>query len=145
MKSLLTILLLLNSFFVVAQKGSKREIKAIANTILLEQTVFGSKDSATLEGLFAKNATYAHSSGKVETRNEAISNIVRNKSVYIKKDTAANYEVKSFKDSTIVSHLFIATETKPDGTQSALRLRLDLVWIKEKKNWKLYRRKATRI
>jgi hypothetical protein len=80
MKNLLTILVLLFSVAVNAQ--SKQERQALANSKLLEQTVFGTKDSLTLEKLFAKNATYTHSSGKMETREEAIRNISQT-SLYI--------------------------------------------------------------
>jgi len=137
------IILIVFSLSVNAQ--SKQEIKALANAKLLELTVFGTKDSAILEKLFAKNATYIHSSGKVEARDEAIRNIVHNKSVYVIADILLSYDLKTYKDSSVVNHLFIAKEKKADGTESMLRLNLELVWIKEKKDWKLYRRKASRI
>ena len=143
MKNLLIILFLLPVLCVNAQ--SKKVRQALANTRLLERTVFGTKDSLTLEKLFAKEATYIHSSGKVEAREEAIRNIVQNKSVYAKIDTLVGYRTEVVKDSIFVEHVFVAKETKADGAQSTLRLNLALVWIKEKGNWKLYRRKATRI
>lgn len=143
MKNLLTILVLLFSVAVNAQ--SKQERQALANSKLLEQTVFGTKDSLTLEKLFAKNATYTHSSGKMETREEAIRNISQNKSVYTKSDTLISYNVENFKDSTVVNHLFIAKEKKVDGSESMLRLSLRLVWVKEKDDLKLFRRVATKV
>ena len=142
MKYLLTISLFIFSILVNAQ--SKQERQALANSKLLEQTVFGTKDSITLEKLFAKNATYIHSSGKVETRDEAIGNIVKNKSVYTRSDTLISYNTETFKDSTVVKHLFIAKEKKADGTEAMLRLHLTLVWVKEKGDWKLFRRVAKR-
>lgn len=143
MKKLLIILILIPSICVNAQ--SKKVRQALANTRLLERTVFGTKDSLTLEKLFAKDATYIHSSGKVEARAEAIRNIVQNKSVYAKIDTLVGYRTEIVKDSILVEHAFVAKETKVDGAQSTLRLNLVLVWVKEKGKWKLYRRKATRI
>ena len=143
MKNLLIILFLLPAICTNAQ--SKKVRQALANTRLLERTVFGTKDSLTLEKLFAKDATYIHSSGKIEAREEAIRNIVQNKSVYAKIDTLVGYRTEVVKDSILVEHAFVAKETKPDGAQSTLRLNLALIWIKEKGKWKLYRRKATRI
>jgi len=132
--------------FTVAMNAQTKPIRqAMANSMLLEQTVFGSKDSATLENLFAKNATYIHSSGKIESRDEAIHNIIHNRSVYKKIDTLVGYNTITVNDSIIVKHAFVAKETKTDGTESILRLKLELVWIKEKKDWKLYRRTATKI
>ena len=143
MKNLLTILVLL--FSVAANAQSKQERQALANSKLLEQTVFGTKDSLTLEKLFAKNATYTHSGGKMETREEAIRNISHNKSVYTKSDTLMSYKVENFKDSTVVNHLFIANEKKVDGSESMLRLNLRLVWVKENGDLKLFRRVATKV
>ena len=143
MKNLLIILFLIPAICANAQ--SKKLRQALANTRLLERTVFGTKDSLTLESLFAKDATYIHSSGKLESREEAIRNIVQNKSVYAKIDTLVGYRTEIVNDSIIVEHAFVARETKADGAQSTLRLNLHLVWIKEKGKWRLYRRKATRI
>ncbi len=142
MKYLLGISFFIFSVLVNAQ--SKQERQALAKSKLLEQTVFGTKDSITLEKLFAKNATYIHSSGKIETRDEAIGNIAKNRSMYSKSDTVISYNTEKFKDSTVVKHLFIAKEKKADGTEGMLRLYLTLVWVKEKGDWKLYRRVAKR-
>jgi ketosteroid isomerase-like protein len=107
--------------------------------------VFGTKDSLTLEDLFAKDATYGHSGGKVETREEAIRNIIRNRSVYEKTDEIADYNVTMHDDVAVVRHFFEATEKKEDGSESKLKLSLMLVWVKEKGKWKLFARQALKI
>lgn len=145
MKYLLAISIFIPAIFANGQKSKKQLKQALANTRLLEQTVFGTKDSLTLEKLFAKDATYIHSSGKVEARAEAIRNIVQNKSVYTKLDTLVGFKANTYTDSTVITHAFVAKEKKADGSESMLRLNLELVWIKEKGKWKLFRRKATRI
>ncbi|HET9747544.1 MAG TPA: nuclear transport factor 2 family protein [Chitinophagaceae bacterium] len=143
MKNLLTILILLPA--ICGCGPSQGEKQALENTSLLERTVFGTKDSLILEELFAKDATYIHSSGKVESRAEAIKNIVQNKSIYTKIDTVFGFQSETVNDSVVVRHPFVAKEKKADGSESMLRLNLELVWIKEKGKWKLYRRKASRI
>lgn len=143
MKTLLTILVFILS--VAAQAQTKQEREVLTNTILLEKTVFGTKDSLALEKLFAEKASYIHSSGKVESRAEAIRNIVINKSVYAKVDTLNGYSIKAVNDSMVVNHAFVALEKKADGSESMLRLNLELVWIQEEGKLKLFRRKATRI
>ena len=144
MKKLLTIFLLVTTFVCNAQ--SRKTINALANSRTLEMTVFGSKDSITLEKLFATNLTYIHSSGKVETRAEAIHGIVNNKSVYTESNSSPSaYSVKEYDDSVVVTHVFKATEKKETGVQSDLALSITLVWVKEKGNWKLLRRQAQKI
>lgn len=123
---------------------SKKEKALIERTYLLSHTVFGSKDSVTLEDLFAKQATYGHSGGKVETREEAIRNIAKNQSVYT--DTAlSNIRVIIEDEVAIVRHLFKATETNKEGKVTPLNFTMMLVWVKEKGKWRLMGRQAVKV
>lgn len=143
MKYILTIALLVSGLCLTAQ--SKKIRVVLSNSMILEQTVFGTKDSATLEKLFAKNLTYEHSSGKVQTREEALKGIIHNKSVYTKDGivpTATGVREKG--DSIVTTKVFKAIEKKIDGTESPLNLTIEMVWIKENGDWKLARRKATK-
>src|SRR5918993_1199273 len=82
---------------------SKKEQQLIERTYLLSHTIFGTKDSMALEDLFAKKASYGHSGGKVETRQEAVAAISKNKSVYT--DTAvSNISVVINDDVAVVRH-----------------------------------------
>lgn len=139
------LILLFTAIYGLACAQSKSELEVLANTRLLGNTVFGTKDSLTLEKLFATRATYGHSNGKIETREEAIRNIINNKSVYAKADTIIHYEVTMQDETAIVRHPFQATETKENGAQSPLNLSIMLVWVKEKGQWKLMGRQAVRI
>jgi len=143
MKKVLCIVL----FLVSALAGfsqSKKEQALIERTYLLSHTVFGTKDSLMLEDLFAKKASYGHSGGKVETREEAIVAISKNKSVYA--DTAvSNIKLVINGDVAIVRHLFKAAEKKVDGTVSLLNFTMMLVWVKEKGKWRLMGRQAVKL
>jgi ketosteroid isomerase-like protein len=120
---------------------SKDEKALIQRTYLLSHTVFGSKDSLTLEDLFASKATYGHSHGNLQTREQAIAGVSKNKSVYT--DTAvSNITVLIQKDVAIVRHLFKANETNVQGKVTPLNFTMMLVWIKEKGKWRLMGRQA---
>jgi ketosteroid isomerase-like protein len=123
---------------------SKKQRAVTERTYLLSHTVFGTKDSLTLEDLFAKQASYGHSGGKVETREEAIRNISRNKSVYT--DTSVSDIKVIFEDDVaIVRYGFKAKENKADGTVTPLNFTMMLVWIKEKGKWRLMGRQAVKL
>jgi ketosteroid isomerase-like protein len=142
MKYYLSILLLIGSSVAFAQ--SKDENELIKRTYLLSHTVFGSKDSLTLEDLFAKTATYGHSHGNVQTRQEAIRGISHNQSTYT--DTAvSNIKVFFEEDAAIVRHLFKATENTKDGKAVPLNFSMMLVWVKEKGKWRLFGRQAVSL
>lgn len=137
-------LFFLLAFGLAAAGQSKKEKELVARTYLLSHTVFGTKDSLTLEDLFAKKATYGHSHGNLQNRQEAIAGISRNRSTYT--DTAvSNIQVLMEDDMAIVRHLFRARELKKDGTVSVLNFTMMLVWIREKGKWRLMGRQAVSV
>lgn len=142
MKRFIYFLLLLLPFGSIAQSKDTRMV--LGNARLLQSTVFGTKDSATLQKLFGTTLAYVHSGGKVETREQALHNIVHNKSTYT-IDSIGEYSFSTSGDSAIVNHQFIGKEKKADGSVTDLALNIETVWLKEKKTWKLYRRKATKL
>jgi ketosteroid isomerase-like protein len=143
MKYFFCIFILLLSVGLSAQ--SKKTIQLLNKSRLLEETVFGTKDSATLEKLFAKTLIYEHSSGKIETREQAIQGIIHNQSKYEKPlEIPTGCRVMESADSMVTKNIFKATETKQDGTVSELNLTIEMVWIKERGDWKLTRRKAVK-
>jgi ketosteroid isomerase-like protein len=146
-KQLMKRLLYTTVFFVVclvASAQSKQEQALVERTLLLSRTVFGTKDILALEDLFAKKVSYGHSSGKVETREEAVAAISKNSSVYT--DTSvSNITVVLKKNVAIVRHLFKASEKKADGTLAPLNLMIMLVWVKETGKWRLMGRQAVKV
>jgi len=145
MKYTIVILSFLFAATVAFAQPSKKEREVLANSKLLMATVFGTKDSLTLEKLFASTLSYVHSGGKNETRSEAIHGIVNNKSTYVESIEPPPYKVSESGDSLIVTRPFKAVEKKANGTETQLDLIIEMVWIKENKDWKLARRKATKV
>jgi hypothetical protein len=142
MKKTIVFLLLIIGFGATAQ--SKDEKAVIEKTYLLSHTVFGTKDSLTLEKLFAKTATYGHSGGKLQTRKEAIDGASSNKSTY--SDTAVSNISLIFSGNTsIVRYLFVANEHTADGKVVPLHFSMMLVWVKENGDWKLMGRQAVKL
>lgn len=142
MKKLIPILILLITVSAAAQ--SKDEKLLIDRTYLLSNTVFGTKDSLTLEDLFAKTSTYGHSHGNLQTREEAIKSISANKSSYT--DTSISKMTAYVTGKTAITrHLFKCNENKPNGTVSKLDFAMTLVWVKEKSKWRLFGRQASFI
>lgn len=142
MKKLVSFLFILIAL--VSNAQSKKKQTLIERTYLLSHTVFGSKDSATLEDLFAKKASYGHSGGKIENRKEAIAGVAHNQSVYT--DTSvSNINIVLEDDVAVVRHLFKATETNAAGKVTPLNFSMLLVWVKEKGKWRLMARQAVKL
>lgn len=142
MKKLLVLFCLIITVGVNAQ--SKDEKALVERTYLLSHTVFGTRDSMALEDLFARKASYGHSSGKIETRGEAVAAISKNQSVYT--DTSvSNINVMIDKDVAIVRHLFKAKETNKEGKVTPLNFSIMLAWVKQKGKWRLMGRQAVKL
>lgn len=142
MKKLFVVFFVAVAFVAGAQ--SKEEKDVVARTYLLSHTVFGTKDSLTLEDLFAQQATYGHSHGNLQTREEAIKGISKNKSNYT--DTSLTILKVIIENNTaIVRHLFKGNEHKADGTVTPLNFTMMLVWIKERGKWRLMGRQAVSV
>lgn len=143
MRKICIVIFSLYSFFATAQTKAEKEL--IARTYLLSHTVFGTKDSLTLEDLFAKTASYGHSHGNIQTRAQAIEGISHNQSDYT--DTAVSNISVVFADDdvAIVRHLFKATENTKDGRKVPLNFTIMLVWVKEKGKWRLFGRQAVSL
>jgi len=142
MKNIFVFSFLLCGLFVNAQNKQEKEV--IERTYLLSHTVFGTKDSLTLENLFAKTATYGHSHGKVQTRREAIDGISHNRSTY--SDTSvSNITIIFAGNAAIARHIFMAKEHTKDGKIVSLNFNMMLVWVKEKGKWRLFGRQAVSL
>ena len=141
-KSFIILFFLFSSAIVFAQSKDEKELTE--KTYLLSHTVFGTKDSATLDGLLAKTVSYGHSHGNLQTREEMIKGVSHNLSNYT--DTAvSNIKIFMEDNTAIVRYLFKAKENKKDGTVTDLNFSMLLVWIKEKSVWKLMGRQAVSL
>ncbi len=141
MKKLILFLLLVSSIQSFAQTEEEKVVQRIKQ---LNEAVFGVKDSAALENLLADKVTYGHSTGKVENRPEMIRGAVTNTTSYtdFKMEDAVVY----FENKTaIVRCVISATNVSKDGKTSPLHLGLLLVWVKQKKEWKLTARQAVKL
>jgi hypothetical protein len=142
MKALITLVFVFGLTTAFAQ--SKDETELTEKTYLLSHTIFGTKDSATLEALCAKTVSYGHSHGNLQNRAELIKGVTNNKSNYT--DTAVSAIKIFIQDKTaIVRYLFKAKENKKDGTSTDLDFSMMLIWIKEKGKWKLMGRQAVSL
>ncbi|GHN02719.1 hypothetical protein WSM22_42080 [Cytophagales bacterium WSM2-2] len=136
--------LLVVLFFVSVASAQSDEKELTKKTYLLSRTIFGTKDTVTLEKLLAKTVSYGHSHGNLQNRSELIKGIGRNKSIYT--DTlVSNIKVFIEDKTAIVRYLFKAKENKKDGTVTNLDFSMMLVWIKEKNEWKLMGRQAVSV
>lgn len=127
----------------VAQSGKTGKI--LANSRQLVKAIFETKDSATLDALFAADMRHFTGNGKIETREEAIRNISGNRSVFVQADMQKGFGVVEDRDSTVVKYFFKGREQQPGKASSVYTVNLVMVWAKVKKEHKLRRLETIRI
>lgn len=142
MRKYLVILLVLCSSAAGAQ--SNKTTKVLAHSKQLVKTIFETKDSATLEELFAPGMKHMNG-GRIESREEAIRNITGNRSVFVQAAMQKGYGVIEDKDTSVVKYFFKGRENKTDGTSSVYTVNLVMRWVKQKKDVKLLRLETIRI
>lgn len=141
-KNIVLIVFLLLTVCSFAQ--TKDELKVTENVKLLHGTIFGTKDSLTLERMSAREVTYGHSHGNLQDRKTFIESVSHNKSTYTNIE-ANNITVIINGNTAVSRYLLTGTETNKAGKVTELKLNILQVWVKEKKEWKMMARQAVMV
>lgn len=125
------------------QAQANEEAAVLASVTQLNNTIFGTKDSAAIDRLLAKQLTYGHSGGHLENRQEALHNASTNNNVY----TGTKMEDFSvfFAGKTAIVRYVLFSDQTTEGTTTHLKLGMLQVWVKENKQWKLTARQAVKL
>ena len=101
------------------------------------------KDGAALEKLYASDLSYTHSSGKNETKAEAIAAVVNGKGK-TEKIELADTTVRVYGKTALVKGKVTLTAST-DGKQTNTSLNILHVWVKNSSGWQLVARQAIRL
>ena len=101
------------------------------------------KDGAALEKLYAPDLSYTHSSGKNESKTEAIAAVVNGKAK-TEKIELADTTVRVYGKMALVKGKVTLTAST-DGKQTNTSLNILHVWVKNSSGWQLVARQAIRL
>jgi ketosteroid isomerase-like protein len=133
-------LLLLLSLGVMAQSKDEKAVAAAIET-LKKAMIDG--DRTALTDIADEHLTYGHSSGKVENKTEFVESIASGKSDFVKIDLTEQ-TISVDKDVALVRHTLNA-DIKDGGVPNTIKLKILLVFHKEKGQWKLVARQAVKL
>jgi ketosteroid isomerase-like protein len=136
-KSALILLFFACSFAVSAQS---RDETLVASAVEKMRAAMISGNKADLESVLSGDLTYAHSSGKIESKADFVEAISTKKSNFL-TIALTKQSISITGDIAIVSHQLNAT-TNDGGKPAAPHLNIVLVWKKSKGDWKLIARRA---
>ena len=136
----LSICFLLSGLNIAAQTKDEKEVAEVIEKL---RKAMVEADKQTLENITAEQLTYGHSSGKIDTRTSFVADLASGKSDFV-SITLSEQIITMSDNLALVRHKLIG-ETNDNGKTSPINLNVLLVWQKQKGQWKLIGRHASRI
>ncbi len=141
MKKLIIIFLLAVSIGAKAQNEGAVKMVIMGKMMSLRNALI-QKDSVALSKLLADDVTYGHTNGMIQTKAELIRSVVSGEQDY-KEINPSAMNVRVFDNTGIVnmtSKVVLKYQDKP----MEIDMKVTLVWIKDKEDWKLEARQAVK-
>jgi ketosteroid isomerase-like protein len=128
------------SFSSVAQS---KEYKSVVNAVEKLRAAMISGERSALEAIASDSLSYGHSGGKVENKTEFVEGIASGKSDFVTIDLSEQ-TVSVMNNIAVVRHVLTAT-TNDGGKPANVKIKILLVWAKEKGQWKMLARQAVKL
>ncbi|WP_447641341.1 MULTISPECIES: nuclear transport factor 2 family protein [Chitinophagaceae] len=139
--SLLTFGTMLLCSSISAQKNKPE--KEVEQTIQVFTKALEDGDTARLRSMTVKDLTYGHSSGKIQDQEAFLTALSDGSSDFIKIDISEQ-QVHVFGHTAVVRHILSAS-TNDYGKPGNVKLKILLVFQKQKDNWVLLTRQAVKF
>ena len=117
--------------------------KAVSEAVEKLRLAMIDADKNVLDKIISDSLSYGHSTGRIENKSEFIRNLLSGKSDFVTIDMT-DQTISISGDAAIVRHVLSAT-TNDSGKPGTTKLKVLLVWQKEKGTWKLLARQAVKF
>jgi len=101
-------------------------------------------DTITLKKLTLGELSYGHSSGKLQTKKEFISDLATGTSDFVSINLT-DQDVKVVGNTAVVRHILTAATNDKGKGPGITKLGILLVWVKNKTQWQLLARQAVKV
>ncbi len=125
-------------------KGQSPLEKEVLEAVEVFRTAMIDGDKTTLEKVTCEFLSYGHSNGRVENKSEFIENIASGKSDFVTMNLFEQIISITDKKVAIVRHTLHA-DILDGGNPNTIRLKVLLVFQKEKARWILIARQAVKV
>ena len=130
------------SLLSVASFAQSKEVTAVSNAVEKLRKAMISGNRAELEACASDSLSYGHSGGLVENKAEFIEHIASGKSVFVTIDLSE--QTLSVKQNTAVVRHTLSATTNDGGKPGTVKIKVLLVFEKEKGQWTLLARQAVK-
>jgi len=121
-----------------------KDEKAVAVAVEQLTNAMIDANKVALENLTAEKLNYGHSSGALDDKKTFVEKIVNGSSDFVSIDLTEQ-TITISGDVAIVRHVLKAKTNDAGKGPGDVHLRILLIWQKQKGNWKLLARQATRV
>lgn len=143
MKKIIALLIiatpLLLGYIVYAQSKNN----SIEQAVLQLREALLSGNEAKLRAISSSHLSYGHSNGLIENQDAFVATLISGKSGFLTMDLS-DQTIDKFDNTAIVRHTLYA-KTKNDGVLGEVKLKVLLIFQKDKGSWKLLARQAVKI
>jgi hypothetical protein len=126
---------------VAAQSADEPKLKEAVESL---RKAMVNPDKATLETLTAKDLSYGHSSGRMDTQESFINGLVSGDSDFL-NITLSDQEIKITDKVALVRHKLSANTNDKGKGPATVNIGVLLVWYKFGNDWKLVGRQAFKL
>ena len=116
---------------------------SIEQAVLQLREALLSGNEAKLRAISSTHLSYGHSNGLIENQDAFVSTLISGKSVFVTMDLT-DQTIDQVNQTAIVRHTLYA-KTKNEGILGEVKLKVLLIFQKEKGSWKLLARQAVKI
>ncbi len=143
MKNILVLFLLTLSVSLFQSLKAQEKNSSIEKAVLQLKEALLSGNEAQLRAISSKHLSYGHSNGLIENQDAFVATLISGKSVFLSIDLSEQ-TMDQVENTAIVRHTLYA-KTNNEGVLGEVKLKVLMIFQKEKGAWKLLARQAVKI
>jgi ketosteroid isomerase-like protein len=150
---ILTVVFLISAFLITAttvfaQSQNKNLEQEFMRLQRAEDDAEAKKDVAALDRLFNDDFIFVAANGSTSDKKKFLADVKANdepSSGPQEKLTYEDFKVRVYGKTAIVNYVLLVSGKDKDGKDFASRYRMSVLWVKQKKDWRISNFHATRV
>ena len=143
MRKIVGLLIIASQLLLGNGVNAQSKNNSIEQAVLQLREALLSGNEAKLRAISSAHLSYGHSNGLIENQDAFVATLISGKSVFVTMDLT-DQTIDQVNQTAIVRHTLYA-KTKNEGILGEVKLKVLLVFQKEKGSWKLLARQAVKI
>lgn len=143
MKKLVAFLIAATVAILLTTIHAQEKNNSLENAVLQLKDALLSGNEQKLRDISSSHLSYGHSNGLIENQDAFVKTLISGKSVFLTIDLS-DQTIDLVDKTAIVRHTLYA-KTNNDGVLGEVRLKVLMIFQKEKGSWKLLARQAVKI